>query len=101
MTQLATKGRQAGLPAILIGTQTPFARRRVESFLAAKLNFACDRYLRRRFRNFLLEKRIVVSPWLDCTIQRTRTAEVLFSRSSAKSRRRKFARQLRLKSHDW
>src|ERR1035437_10575121 len=68
MTQLATKGRQAGLPATLIGTQTPFARRRVESFLAAKLNFGCDRYLGRRFRNFLLEKRIVVSPWLDCTM---------------------------------
>ena len=32
MTQLATKGRSAGLPAILIGTQTPAVRRRVESF---------------------------------------------------------------------
>src|ERR1039458_8728652 len=32
MTQLATKGRHAGLPAILIGTQTPAVRRRVESF---------------------------------------------------------------------
>src|ERR1035441_7262307 len=32
MTQLATKGRQAGLPAILIGTQTPAVRQRVESF---------------------------------------------------------------------
>ena len=30
--QLGTKGRQAGLPAILIGTQTPAVRRRVESF---------------------------------------------------------------------
>src|ERR1039457_1061783 len=32
MTQLATKGRSAGLPAILIGTQTPAIRRRGESF---------------------------------------------------------------------
>ena len=32
MTQLATKKAQAGLPAILIGTQTPVVRRRVESF---------------------------------------------------------------------
>ena len=32
MTQLATKGRQAGLPAILVGTQTPAVRRRVEAF---------------------------------------------------------------------
>ena len=32
MTQLATKGRQAGLPPILIGTQTPAIRQRVQQF---------------------------------------------------------------------